>query len=97
MPNGIDTEYTIERWSVSRTYTAYALSNDTRSIFTDGVGKEIRQYKVTFGKTVFSVEVEEMEKASENAYRKIKRLIENDCDRVILDERRKLANNNTIV
>lgn len=68
-----------------------------KEYFTDNVGKEQRQYTVRFGKTVFAVEVEETNNASENAFQKIKRLIDNDCDRVILDEKRRIANNNTIV
>lgn len=52
---------------------------------------------MTLGKTEFTVEVEETDNASENAFQKIKRLIDNDCDRVILDEKRRIANNNTIV
>lgn len=71
----------------------YALSADTRK----NVVKEQRQYKVKFGTTVFAVEVEETNNASETAYLKIKRLISNECDRAILDEKRRLANNNTIV
>lgn len=47
---------------------------------------------MTLGKTVFTVEVEETDNASENAFQKIKRLIDNDCDRVILDEKRRIAN-----
>lgn len=42
---------------------------------------------MTLGKTEFTVEVEETDNASENAFQKIKRLIDNDCDRVILDEK----------
>jgi len=68
-----------------------------KEYFTDSVGKEKRQFNMTLGRTVFTVEVEEVDNASENAFQKIKRLIDNDCDRVILDEKRKIANNSTIV
>ena len=50
-----------------------------------------RSYKTRVGKTEFTVIVEETESAKENAYQKVKKLIDTNCEKVISEERRQLA------
>ena len=46
---------------------------------------------------MFIVIVEESETAKETAAQKIQKLIDNDCDRLIAEEKRRIADKNAIV
>lgn len=50
-----------------------------------------RSYKTRVGNTEFTVIVEETESAKETAYQKVKKLIDTNCEKAILEERRQFA------
>lgn len=59
--------------------------------------KKQRSYKRRFGNTEFTIVVEESETAKENAYQKVKKLINTNCDKLILEDRRQHINKKTII
>ena len=54
--------------------------------------EKTRTYKSQIDKTVFIVEVEETESAHETAEQKIRKLIEAECNKMIVEERHRLNN-----
>lgn len=71
--------------------------NHKKEDFTENVEKKQRRYETKVGKTVFTVIAEESETAKETAAQKIQRLIDNDYDRLIAEEKRRIADKNAIV
>ena len=71
--------------------------NHKKEDFTENVEKKQRRYETKVGKTVFIVIAEESETAKETASQKIQRLVDNDCDRLIAEEKRRIADKNAIV
>lgn len=67
-----------------------------REGFTDSAGrnKKNRVFVKTIGGTEFTVIVEESKQARETALKKVKRLIDRNCDQIIFEQKRAVVSTN---